>query len=122
MCLIGLERAVSPEECICKFINKPTMVVHPKKAYDEGRRTAVEKRRGDPDLNAWQPVQLFLRIASSSGCSFDFTAVFISQEQAEERKGTKEQNASMGFKKLQNKIREDILDQITVLDGTRSGL
>jgi len=56
MCLIGLERAVSPEECICKFINKPTMVVHPKKAYDEGRRTAVERRRGDPDLNAWQPL------------------------------------------------------------------
>ena len=58
------------------------MVVHPKKAFDISFRSAAEKRKGDPDLNTWQPSALFITILSNSGCTFDFSAVFVSEERA----------------------------------------
>ena len=78
--LVGRERTTSIEESIWSFKNKENMVIFPKKAFNENLRTAAEKRKGDPDLNVWQPSSIFITILSNSGCVIDFTAVFVAEE------------------------------------------
>lgn len=79
------------------------MVITPYKAWHI-KYSHPKDKSAKSQHTIWQPENLYIQVSSNSGCQFGVSAVFVEEEEAEEKRA----NATMGTneKAMSNLIRD----------------
>lgn len=115
-CLIGREKDLTEDSCIWLFKDKKVMTVFPKQAF------SMQHQTGKPIKNGcWQPSHLYLNIRSDSGCTFEICALFIQEEELNEKRQKRTTNTN-DDKALSKNLIQKIKQKINELAEHKDGL